>query len=479
MADHTYDLVVIGAGPVGENVADYAHRGGLSVVIVENELVGGECSYWACIPSKALLRPGAALRAAQHVRGAAETVTGTLSPADVFGRRDSVVGDYDDGGQVEWLRSAGIDLIRGRAQLSGVKQVRITALDGTVVEVEATHAVAVCTGSDPLIPPIDGLADAKPWTSRDATGATEAPESLVVVGGGVVACEMATVYASLGTAVTMLVRGSGLLAGQEPFAGELVADALQGLGVDVRLGALTTAVHRTGDGGVEVTLGDGAVVAAAEILAATGRAPRTKDFGLASVGLTDGEWLPTDDALLVTAETNAAEPWLYAVGDVNHRALLTHQGKYQARAAGRVIAARASGDPLFTDPWGRHVATADHGAVPQVTFTDPEVASVGLTEATARKAGRSIRTVEYDLAGVSGATVFSDDYVGRAKLVLDDDRDVVIGATFVGADVGELLQSATVAVVGEVPIQRLWHAVPSYPTLSEIWLRLLETDGRA
>ena len=479
MADHTYDLVVIGAGPVGENVADYAHRGGLSVVVVESELIGGECSYWACIPSKALLRPGAAVRAAQHVRGAAQAVTGTPSPADVFGRRDAVVGDYDDGSQVAWLQSTGIDLIRGRARLTGVKQVRITALDGTVVEVEATHAVAVCTGSDPVVPPIDGLADAKPWTSRDATGATEAPASLVVVGGGVVACEMATVYASLGTTVTMLVRGSGLLAGQEPFAGELVADGLRGLGVDVRFGVETTAVHRTDDGGVVVTLGDGATVTAAEILVATGRTPRTKAFGLPSVGLADGDWLPADDTLLVTADTNAAEPWLYAVGDVNHRALLTHQGKYQARAAGRVIAARANGDPLSTDPWGRHVATADHGAVPQVTFTDPEVASVGLTEAAARKAGRAIRTVEYDLAGVSGATVYSDDYVGRAKLVLDDDRDVVIGATFVGADVGELLQSATVAVVGEVPIQRLWHAVPSYPTLSEIWLRLLETDGRA
>ena len=449
------------------------------MVIVENELVGGECSYWACMPSKALLRPGAALRAAQHVRGAAEAVTGTLAPADVFGRRDAIVGDYDDGSQVAWLRSTGIDLIRGRAQLTGVKQVRITALDGTVVEVEATRAVAVCTGSLALIPPIDGLAEAKPWTSREATGATEAPASLVVVGGGVVACEMATVYASLGTTVTMLVRGGGLLAGQEPFAGELVADALHGLGVDVRLGVETTAVHRTGDGGVEVTLGDGAVVPAAEILVATGRTPRTVDLGLASVGLADGEWLAADDTLLVTAETNAAGPWLYAVGDVNHRALLTHEGKYQARAAGRVIAARANGEPPATDPWGRHVATADHGAVPQVTFTDPEVASVGLTEAAARRAGRAIRTVEYDLASVAGATVFSDDYVGRAKLVLDDDRDVVIGATFVGADVGELLHSATVAVVGEVPIQRLWHAVPSYPTLSEVWLRLLETDGRA
>jgi dihydrolipoamide dehydrogenase len=479
MPEHTYDLVVIGAGPVGENVADYAHRGGLTTVIIESELVGGECSYWACMPSKALLRPSAALRAAQHVQGAAQAATGTLAPADVFARRDTIVGDYDDGSQVEWLGSAGIDLIRGRAQLTGVKQVRVTAIDGTVVEVAARHAVAVCTGSAALVPPVEGLADAAPWTSREATGATEAPASLVVVGGGVVACEMATVYASLGTTVTLLVRGSGLLSGEEPFAGELVAAALRGRGVDVRFGAQTQAVHRRPDGGVEVTLGDGGTLTAEEILVATGRRPRTDDFGLGSVGLEDGAWLPVDDTLLVDAPTNADRPWLYAVGDVNHRALLTHEGKYQARAAGRVIAARAKGAPLETAPWGRHVATADLRSVPQVTFTDPEVASVGLTEAAATKAGVRIRTAEYDLGAVAGASVLVDDYTGRAKIVIDDERDVLVGATFVGQDVGELLQSATVAVVGEVPIQRLWHAVPSYPTLSEVWLRLLETDGRA
>ncbi|HEV7624053.1 MAG TPA: NAD(P)/FAD-dependent oxidoreductase [Amnibacterium sp.] len=479
MPEHTYDLVVIGAGAVGENVADYAHREGLTTVIIEAELVGGECSYWACMPSKALLRPSAALRAAERVRGAAQAVTGRLTAADVFARRDAIVGDYDDGSQVEWLGSAGIHLIRGHAQLTGAKRVRVTAIDGTIVDVTARRAVAVCTGSTPLIPPVEGLADAAPWTSREATGATEAPESLVIVGGGVVACEMATVYASLGTAVTMLVRGGDLLSGMEPFAGELVADGLTERGVEVRFGVTTTAVHRTGDGGVEVTLGDAGALTAAEILVATGRTPRTAGFGLDSVGLRDGDWLAVDDTLLVDAPTNADEPWLYAVGDVNHRALLTHEGKYQARAAGRVIAARAKGEPLDTAPWGRHVATADARSVPQVTFTDPEVASVGLTEAAAAKAGFRIRTTEYDIANVSGATVLSDAYTGRAKLVLDDERDVVLGATFVGQDVGELLQSATVAVVGEVPIQRLWHAVPSYPTLSEIWLRLLETDGRA
>lgn len=473
----TVDLIVIGAGPVGENVADYAHKEGLSAVVVESELVGGECSYWACMPSKALLRPGAALRGARHVAGAKEAVTGRIDPSAVFARRDATVSDYDDGGQVAWLDSAGIDLVRGRARLTGPKRVAVTQPDGTEVELEARSAVAVCTGSAAMIPTIEGLADASPWTSREATSATAVPGRLLILGGGVVGAEMATAYTSLGSAVTIVVR-RGMLAGMEPFAGELVVEALRSHGADVRLGVSVTKVVREG-GVVTATLDDGSTLEADEILVATGRTPRTRGLGLDAVGLADGEWLPVDDTMLVDAATNADEPWLYAVGDVNHRALLTHEGKYQARAAGRVIAARAQGRSPDTGPWTRFTATADHAAVPQVTFTDPEVASVGLTEAAAKRAGHTVRVAEYDLAAVSGAFVYDDHYVGRAKLVIDDERDVPLGATFVGYDVGEMLQAATIAVVGEVPIQRLWHAVPSYPTLSEVWLRLLETDGRA
>jgi pyruvate/2-oxoglutarate dehydrogenase complex dihydrolipoamide dehydrogenase (E3) component len=473
----TYDLIVIGAGAVGENVADYAHREGLSVVIVENELVGGECSYWACMPSKALLRPGTALRAARHVSGAKQALTGTIDPAAVFARRDTTVANYDDGGQVAWLRSAGIDLLRGTARLDGPKRVVVTALDGTEVVLEASAAVTVSTGSSALIPPIEGLAEAKPWTSREATSATEAPRRLLVLGGGVVGTEMATAYTSLGSQVTLVARG-GLLGGMEPFAGDLVTASMQESGTDVRLHAAITKVVRDG-AVVTATLDDGTEVEADEILVATGRTPNTRGLGLASVGLQDGDWLPVDDTMLVDAATNADDPWLYAAGDVNHRALLTHQGKYQARAAGRVIAARHRQVSPDTGTWTRFTATADHAAVPQVTFTDPEVASVGLTEAAARKAGMTVRVAEYDIAGVAGASVYDDAYVGRAKLVIDDERDVPIGATFAGYDVGEMLHSATIAIVGEVPIPRLWHAVPSYPTLSEVWLRLLETDGRA
>ena len=473
----TYDLIVIGAGAVGENVADYAHKQGLSAVIVENELVGGECSYWACMPSKALLRPGTALRAVEHVSGAKQAVTGKIDPEAVFARRDTTVSNYDDGGQVAWMKSAGIDLVRGTARLDGPKRIVVTAKDGTETVLVARAAVTVSTGSSALIPPIEGLAEAEPWTSREATSATEVPGRLIVLGGGVVGAEMATAYTSLGSAVTLVVRGA-LLSGMEPFAGEMVATSMKDAGTDVRLNASITKVVREG-GVVTATLDDGSRIEADEILVATGRTPNTRNLGLATVGLTDGDWLPTDDTMLVDAETNAGDPWLYATGDVNHRALLTHQGKYQARAAGRVIAARFTDGSPDTGPWTRFTATADHAAVPQVTFTDPEVASVGLSEAQARKAGTTVRVAEYDISWVAGASVYDDAYVGKAKLVIDDERDVAIGATFAGYDVGEMLHSATIAIVGEVPIQRLWHAVPSYPTLSEIWLRLLETDGKA
>jgi dihydrolipoamide dehydrogenase len=472
----SYDLVVIGAGPVGENVADYAHKRGLSVAIVESELVGGECSYWACIPSKAMLRPALTLEAAKRVGGAREAVTGALDAAAVLRRRDSFVSDWDDSGQVEWLDGAGIDLVRGHGRITGVRTVSVTAADGSVTELTAEHAVAVSTGTAALLPGIDGLADVDPWTSREATGAKQVPASLAILGGGVVGAEMATLYASLGSAVTLIAR-SGLLGGMEPFAGDMVAEQLRRSGADVRLGVSPVRARRDADG-VHLELDDGTTIVAEELLVATGRVPRTEDLGLDTVGLENGRWLDVDDTLLVTAGTNGAKPWLYAVGDVNHRALLTHQGKYQGRAAGEVIAARAQGRPVDDKPWGLHVATADREAVPQVTFTDPEVASVGLTEKAARDAGYAIRAVTYELGSVSGASLQADGYTGRASMVVDEKRKVILGVTFVGQDVAELLHSATIAVVGEVPLDRLWHAVPAFPTMSEIWLRLLETYGR-
>lgn len=466
-----YDLIVLGGGPVGENVADRAVQGGLTAIIVESELVGGECSYWACMPSKALLRSAQALRAAQHVAGASQAVTGKLDVRAVFDRRDSFTSNWSDDGQVKWLDSAGIDLARGHGRLTGEREVTVTDADGAERVLRARHAVAISTGSDAVIPPIDGLRAASPWTSREATSAEELPESLAVIGGGVVAVEMATAYAALGSKVTVIAR-SGLLGGMEPFAGERVAAGLKDLGVDVRTGTGTASVHRGADG-VTITLDGGEEITATEVLAATGRSPRSGDIGLDVVDLEPGRWIETDDTLRVPGSD-----WLYAVGDVNGRVLLTHQGKYQARAAGDVIVARATGEDVDDAPWGRHVATADQAAVPQVTFSIPEVASVGLTEAAAREAGVSVKAVDYDLGWVAGASLYEDGFAGQARLVIDTDREVVIGATFVGPEVAELVHTATVAIVGEVPIARLWHAVPSYPTISEIWLRLLEGYGR-
>jgi dihydrolipoamide dehydrogenase len=466
MTESTYDLIVMGAGTSGENVADRAVQGGLSVLLIESELVGGECSYWACMPSKALLRSGIALRSARAVGGAREALTGQLDVAATFRRRDVLTHDWDDSSQVKWVEESGIDLVRGRARITGERQVTV---DGTVYE--ARFAVAISVGSDPLLPDIPGLAEAKPWTSRDATSAKVAPRRLAIIGGGVVAVEMATAYASFGTEVTLLARSS-LLGTEEPFAGEMVAKSLERLGATIRFGVSATSVTR-GEAGVRLELDDGSSVEADEVLVAIGRVPRTGDIGLDAIGLTPGDWLDVDDTMRVKGFD-----WLYACGDVNHRALLTHQGKYQARAAGDVIAARALGRPVSDSRFGVHVASADHEMVPQVTFSDPEVASIGLTADAAQKAGYDIRVVDYDISWIAGASIQSDDYEGRARMVVDEDRTVILGVTFVGPEVSELLHAATIAVVGEVPLDRLWHAVPAYPTVNEVWLRLLETYGR-
>ncbi|GAA1971083.1 NAD(P)/FAD-dependent oxidoreductase [Microbacterium deminutum] len=473
MATREYDLIVIGAGPVGENVADRAKQGGLTVVVVESELVGGECSYWACMPSKTLLRSGAALRAARDVDGARQAVSGSVDVAAALRRRDAIVHEWNDTADVDWLHKTGIDLVRGHGRLTGDREVTVASADGSeAITLMARHAVVVSTGSAAMLPDIPGLKDAAPWTSRDATGVRNVPPSLAILGGGVVGSEMATLYASFGCAVTLIAR-SGLLGSMEPFAGEAVVAALREAGAEVRTGIEVEAVSREADGDVVLTLSDGSQVRAAEVLVATGRVPRTGDLGLESIGLEPGSWLDVDDTLRVRGVD-----WLYAVGDVNHRALLTHQGKYQARAAGDVIAARALGKDVRDGPWGAHVATADHSAIPQVAFTHPEVASVGHTEASAKAAGIGIRVIDYDLSWVSGATTHADDYRGQARAILDEDRRVLVGATFVGPDIAELLHSATIAVVGEVPIDRLWHAVPAYPTVSEVWLRWLEEIGR-
>ena len=454
------DVIVIGGGAVGENVADYAARGGLTAMIIEAELLGGECSYWACMPSKALLRTGHAVAALRRLPG----TSAEFDPLAVLTRRDAIAHNWDDSGQVEWAEGAGITVRRGRARLTGTRTVTV---DGE--QLTARRAVALCTGSVPVRPPVPGLDTVRTWSSRDATSTKEIPSRLGVLGGGVVGCELAQAFRRLGSAVMLLQRGPALLPALEPFAGERVAAALRTEGVDVRLDAALDSVAAAGDA-VQLHVG-GETITADELLVATGRRPNTADLGLESFGLEAGAALAVDDSGLVDGVDGQ---WLYAAGDVTGRAPLTHQGKYDARIAGAAIAARAAGQPVDTAPWGEHAATADHAAVPQVVFTDPEVAAVGLTEARARDAGQDVRVVDLPIA-VGGSTLQADGYDGAARLVVDRKREVLLGATFVGQDVAEMVHAATVAVVGEVPMARLWHAVPAYPTISEVWLRLLES----
>ena len=452
----TFDVIVVGAGPTGENVADYATRGGLTAVLVEAELVGGECSYWACMPSKALLRPVELLSEAKALPGVS---VAPLDVAAVLARRDAFASSWKDDGQVQWAEGAGIAVVRGHARLAGAKQV---AVDG--VTLTARHAVVVATGSAPVVPPVEGLAAARPWTSREATSVREVPRRLVVLGGGVVGVEMAFAHQALGAQVTLVQRGPRVLTGLEPEAAERVASRLREVGVDLRLDCEATRVVR--DGSVTVALDDGSSVEADEVLVALGRRPRTDDLGLDSVGLTDGDWLTVDDTMRVDGFD-----WLYAAGDVNRRALLTHMGKYQARVAGTVIAARAAGLEI-KGSWSEHAATADHEVVPQVVFSDPPVGSVGLTARAARDKGLDVTTVAYELGNTAGGSLYADDNLGWAQLVVAGDR--LVGATFFGPGVTEMVHAATVAIAGEVPLQRLWHAVASYPTQTEVWLRLLD-----
>src|SRR6478609_8470594 len=418
------------------------------------------------MPSKALLRPGAALHGAQTVPGAEEAVTRVLDAAAVLKRRDYFTSNWQDDSQVKWAEDAGIELIRGHGWITGPRRAEVAGVDGNSYKLVARHAIVLATGSRPTIPPIEGLEEVDFWTTREATSAHEIPARLGVLGGGVAGTELAQAFARLGSTVTVVARG-GLLGAFPAPAAELVQAGLRADGVELHLRTGTQSVHENDDGSLTLALDGGGRVTVDKLLVATGRHPALEGIGLESVGLAGEDGTPS------RLRIDASGLVVGAAGKV----LLTHQGKYEARATGDAIAARArgtlAGEPA---PWSRYARTADEHAVPNVVFTDPELANVGRSLEQALKDGYRATSVELPIQ-VAGSSLHSEHYKGWAQLVVDEDRHVLLGATFAGPDVAELLHAATIAVVGEVPLDRLWHAVPSYPTVSEVWLRLLESYG--
>lgn len=471
-ASKNFDVVVLGAGVGGVAAVRKLAAAGLAVALVEDRLLGGECHYFGCNPSKTLLRPIEVFNLAKAVPGVRQALSGQAPDvAGVFAKRDAIIECLSDEDRLASLRRAGVTVFRGRGRLHGQQTVRVTRADHSGVVLEARHAVVVATGTRPYVPEVPGLADARPWTNRDLTTMTRVPPRAAVVGAGPVSVEFSTILTGLGSAVTLLVRGGALLRNCEPEVGELVAESLRSKGVKIHFDTRLSAVARPVPGGPVTATFQDQTIEVDEIVLAAGRLSNTDNLGLETVGLLDGEPICVNDHLQAVGVPGG---WLYALGDSTGRARLSHISTYHGRLVAEIIAARAAGRELGED----ELTARDAGTVAQVIFTEPQVVRVGRTESQARAEGFAVRTRTARYPGaLSFLALYRDGFDGWAKLVIDADTNTLLGATFVGPEFSELAQGATLAILAKVPTGLLRHAVAPHPTVNQVWDPLLAEES--
>ena len=473
-ASTEFDVIVVGGGVGGVAAVRKLASVGFSVALVEDRLVGGECHYWGCNPSKTLLRPIEVFNLAKAVPGVREAISGNgLDVAAVFAKRDAIIERLSDQDRTESLRQAGVAVFHGFGRLSGQRRVRVAYAPGDTTEavLTARHAVVLATGTRPYVPEVPGLTQARPWTNRDLTTMTKVPPRALVVGGGPVGVEFAAILTGLGSAVTLLVRENTLLANCEPEARELVAQSLRSKGVTIHFETELSAVSRPVAGGPVTATFHRQTIEVDEVVLAAGRRTNTDNIGLENLGLPGGGIVSVNDHLQAVGVTGG---WLYALGDTTGRARLSHISTYHGRVVADIITARAAGRELSEN----ELTARDAGNLAQVIHTEPQVAWVGRTESQARAEGFAVRTRTAQYPGaVSFLALYRDGFQGWAKLVINDETNTLLGATFVGPQFSELVQAATLAIVAKVPVSLLRHAVAPHPTVNQVWDPLLAQES--